>query len=41
MLFLLAFRTEVVIPVKIGMAMHRTTNFNPTKNEESLKNNLD
>lgn len=40
-LFLLVFGTEAVTPVEIGMATHRTTNFDSWKNEEGLKDNLD
>lgn len=39
--FQLTFETEAVIPVEIGMTMHRTTNFDLGKNEEGLRNNLD
>lgn len=38
--FSLAFGIEAMIPVEIGMATHRTTNFDSEKNEEGLRNNL-
>lgn len=38
--FSLAFRTEVVVLVKIRMTSHRTVSFDPEKSEEGLKNNL-
>lgn len=39
--FLLAFGTEVVVLVEIGMITYRTTSFNLGKNDEYLRNNLD
>lgn len=39
-LFLLEFGTDAVIPVEVGIATHRTMNFNSGKNEEGLKNSL-
>lgn len=39
--FTLAFGTEVLILVDIGMTTHRTINFDSEKNEEGLRNNLD
>lgn len=37
----MAFRTEAVVPVKIGMATHRTANFDLEAKEKGFKNNLD
>lgn len=39
--FLLAFGTKAVIPIEIGVTIYRMTSFNPEKNDEYLKNNLD
>lgn len=39
--FSLAFGTEIVIPVKIGMTAHRVTNFDSKKDKEGLRINLD
>lgn len=41
MTFLLAFGTEAVVLVEIGMTTYRTANFNPERNDEHLINNLD
>lgn len=38
--FILAFGTEAVIPIDVGMTMYRIMNFN-FRNNEGLKNNLD
>lgn len=38
--FSLAFETEVVVQVEIGIATHRTENFDPKANEKGLRNNL-
>ncbi|GKV17254.1 hypothetical protein SLEP1_g27785 [Rubroshorea leprosula] len=37
----LAFGTEAVIPVKIGVPSLRVTHFDPARNEQSLRENLD
>lgn len=39
--FLLAFGTQVVVSVEVGMTTYRMKNFNPERNEEHLINNLD
>lgn len=39
--FLLTFGIEAVIPIEIGMATYRTTNFNSGRKEKSLRNSLD
>lgn len=39
--FLLAFGTEVVVLIEIGMTTYRITSFNQEKNDEYLRNNLD
>lgn len=39
--FSLAFGTEAVMLVEIGMTTHRTTSFDPEKSKEDLRNNLD
>lgn len=39
--FSLAFGTEAVIPVEIGMTTHIAANFDLEKNEEGIRINLD
>lgn len=39
--FSLAFETEAVIPVEIGLTLSRTTNFDTNRNDKGLRGNLD